>query len=335
MPWKWGASMTDHTELGSSAGALLRRARESHGASLEALSATIKVPVAKLQALEADDAGRLPDPNFNRALAMTVCRALKVDAAPVLALMPAPVATVLTSGKPSLNEPYKDFADTGLTFDRSAHLGLALPKVPVAAYAAIGILGVAALILWLPDRSEWPIFNGVQQAEPAVAVPIQTESQPVALSASEASLPMPMASAAVASGPVDVAASAVQPVAASAVVVAAAASSAPQAAPLNSVSAMIAPAPKEPVASAPVMSSSQAGRITLSAKDAAWVEIRDGASQKIFSRHMKAGESVELQGQPPLKVHAGNAPVLSIQFNGKAVDLASVTRQNVARIELK
>ena len=75
--------------------------------------------------------------------------------------------------------------------------------------------------------------------------------------------------------------------------------------------------------------------MTLSAKDSAWIEVRDGSGQKLFSRLLAGGERVELQGRPPLNVHAGNAPTVSIQFNGRPVDLAAVTRQNVARIELK
>ncbi|MCC7545361.1 MAG: DUF4115 domain-containing protein [Aquabacterium sp.] len=75
--------------------------------------------------------------------------------------------------------------------------------------------------------------------------------------------------------------------------------------------------------------------MTLSAKESAWIEVRDASGQKLFSRLLAGGERVELQGRPPLNVHAGNAPTVSIQFNGRPVDLVAVTRQNVARIELK
>jgi cytoskeleton protein RodZ len=71
-----------------SAGAMLRAAREKRGLHIAALAASIKVSPRKLEALEADRHAELPDLTFTRALAQTVCRALKIDAAPVLARLP-------------------------------------------------------------------------------------------------------------------------------------------------------------------------------------------------------------------------------------------------------
>ena len=70
------------------AGALLRQARQAKGLHIAALAVSLKVPQRKLEALEADRYGELPDATFVRALAQTVCRALKVDRAPILALLP-------------------------------------------------------------------------------------------------------------------------------------------------------------------------------------------------------------------------------------------------------
>jgi cytoskeleton protein RodZ len=71
------------------AGALLRAARERQGLHIAALAAAIKVSPQRLEALEADRLEVLPDVAFARALAQTVCRALKIDAGPVLARLPA------------------------------------------------------------------------------------------------------------------------------------------------------------------------------------------------------------------------------------------------------
>ncbi|HSB99271.1 MAG TPA: helix-turn-helix transcriptional regulator, partial [Burkholderiaceae bacterium] len=66
-----------------SAGAMLRAAREKQGLHIAALSASIKVPQAKLEALEAGRYHELTDATFVRALAHSVCRVLKIDAKPV------------------------------------------------------------------------------------------------------------------------------------------------------------------------------------------------------------------------------------------------------------
>jgi cytoskeleton protein RodZ len=67
---------------GRTAGTLLREARMEAGLHIAALAVALKVPVAKLEALEADNFAVLPDTVFVRALASSVCRTLKIDSAP-------------------------------------------------------------------------------------------------------------------------------------------------------------------------------------------------------------------------------------------------------------
>ena len=88
-------SETPVQEARASAGALLRAARERQGMHVAALAAAIKIPQRKLEALESDRLDELPDATFARALALTVCRALKIDPAPVLAVLPLAGAQAL------------------------------------------------------------------------------------------------------------------------------------------------------------------------------------------------------------------------------------------------
>jgi cytoskeleton protein RodZ len=67
---------------------MLRAARQAQGLHIAVLAASIKVTQRKLESLEADRYDELPDMTFTRALAKTVCRSLKIDATPVLALLP-------------------------------------------------------------------------------------------------------------------------------------------------------------------------------------------------------------------------------------------------------
>ncbi|MFX8137483.1 helix-turn-helix domain-containing protein, partial [Acinetobacter baumannii] len=57
--------------------------------------------------LEADRFDDLPDATFTRALATAVCRALKVDPAPVLALLPRGHERELDV-RPGLNQPFRE-----------------------------------------------------------------------------------------------------------------------------------------------------------------------------------------------------------------------------------
>ena len=82
------AADTPGQGMSVTAGALLRDAREAAGLHIAALAVALKVPVAKLEALEADNFSALPDMVFVRALASSVCRTLKIDPQAVLALLP-------------------------------------------------------------------------------------------------------------------------------------------------------------------------------------------------------------------------------------------------------
>ncbi len=94
--------------LPTTAGGLLRQARQARGLHIAALAAAIKVVPRKLELLESDQFDQLPDATFTRALAQTVCRTLKVDAAPILALLPPPKGHRLEQVAEGLNTPFHD-----------------------------------------------------------------------------------------------------------------------------------------------------------------------------------------------------------------------------------
>jgi cytoskeleton protein RodZ len=104
-----GASSIGTASLAPSAGAQLRAAREKRGLHIAALAASMKVPQRKLEALEADQYDALPDLTFTRALAQSVCRALKVDAQPILDALPAAGdAGRLAQMGSGINAPFRD-----------------------------------------------------------------------------------------------------------------------------------------------------------------------------------------------------------------------------------
>lgn len=78
----------DEASMPRSPGGIMRSAREKAGVHLAVLSVNLKVSIKQLEALEADQFQHLPEPVFARGLAAKVCRFLKIDSEPVLALMP-------------------------------------------------------------------------------------------------------------------------------------------------------------------------------------------------------------------------------------------------------
>ena len=284
----------------ASAGALLRQARQAQGMHIAALSAAIKVPQRKLEALEGDRYDELPDATFTRALAQTVCRTLKIDAAPVLALLPkAFTDSRLEHVAEGMNAPFRDRGgpDTGGDF------GISLSP---ALWAALVVLALAAAVYFVPSGwlslARLPAGGGASAPAAVVAEPVAPSPEPAVVAAA----PAPAASA-----PEESASAAVETV---------------HSAPLVASNDAGASAPAEPPA---------AGVLLLRTSGQSWVEVLDGRGQTLLSRVLTPGEAVGLDGALPMKLVIGNASATTVSFRGQPVDLAPRTRDNVARVELK
>ena len=304
----------------ATAGSLLRAAREKQGLHIAALAAAIKVTQRKLEALENDRYGELPDATFTRALAQTVCRTLKVDARPVLDLLPPAPSVALEPGGGSLNTPFRERPGR-------EEPGLATVAMRPMVWAAAALV-LAAVAVWLAPADWWRLLRGAPAAGPA-ALPASAPlvSTPVAstpeapLPASAALLAPAPASAAVALPMVETVFAAQNPEPAASEPAPAPASTGP--------AATVAAAPL------PAAAASPNGLVQLRTSEASWVEVRDARGQLLLSRTVQPGESVGLDGSLPIRLVIGNASVTQLGFRGKPVDLAASTRDNVARVELR
>lgn len=289
----------DAPAAAATAGALLRQARQAQGMHIAVLSAAIKVPQRKLEALEADRYDELPDATFTRALAQTVCRTLKIDAAPVLALLPkAFTDSRLEHVAEGINAPFRDRGGS----EHGSDFGIALSP---AVWGALGVLVLAAGVYFLPPGLFGPSAPAGAGSAPAVVVAPLPAAAPAPAVVVEAPA-APAASAAVA---------AAEPAASSA-------GETVHSAPLV--------AADDSAASAPA-----AGALLLRSTAESWVAVTDARGQTLLSRVLTPGETVGLDGAMPLRLVIGNAGATSVTFRGQPVDLAPRTRDNVARLELK
>lgn len=285
------------------AGKLLRAARERQGVHLAVLAASLKVAQRKLELIESDRYDELPDASFARALALSMCRALKIDAEPVLARLPLARGERLEPLTRGLNQPFREHDGHQGSSERRGG-----PSLPVVAAA---LLTVAALVVYfLPGRS-WT----------------SGEVSPAAVSDPVVAAEPPAASPAVPANPGGL----VPPEPATEAPSLAASAAAPQAPASSTVIDTVFAASAPPAASAPAA----AGLLTLRATgQASWVEVRDAANRLLLSRTLAAGESANVDGATPLRVTIGNAAATEVTFRGEPVNVRN-TRENVARLELK
>ncbi len=152
----------------ASAGALLREARQAQGLEIAALAAAMKVAPRKLELLEADRFDELHDATFARALAQSVCRTLRIDAAPVMALLPQVQGLGLAHLNQGLNTPFRERPAGILPKDWSL---VARPVV----WAPVLIVLAAAALYFFP--ADWfGLSKPAARAEPAAgpAAPAST-----------------------------------------------------------------------------------------------------------------------------------------------------------------
>jgi len=294
---------------GRTAGTMLREARMEAGLHIAALAVALKVPVAKLEALEADNFAVLPDTVFVRALASSVCRTLKIDPAPILALLPQSKSPRLVAGNAGINAPVKGSSSSAGngSFAPASSGGKKSWAITVVVLALL----VGALVIMFVPADRNPFGSSADDEVPASPpVSAQEPQAPVAVASSAAAAaPVPATAAVAASAPapsVAVAASAAAPAVA-------AAASAPEAAAAASASSVL----------------------TLSARGASWVQVRDANGTIALQKNLAVGESVAVSGTLPLAVVIGRADVTDVFVRGKPFALSAVSRENVARFEVK
>lgn len=281
-----------------SAGASLRQVRESAGVHIDALAGALKVPVAKLYALEADDYAAFPDAVFMRALASSMCRALKVDAAPVLALLPQGAPIQLPPDR-AINASFKD---SGRRPGRGG--SLEQPKSRLLGIA-VGVLLVAALVI-----AFLPMGSGGKDEGVALVLSRSPSQAGVHESAAEqASQEAVPADGAVA-----------------------------QEAPAQVTSAPVAAVPAagaDETAKTEAEAALPEGVLVIRAHKESWVQVRNGAGKVVLQKALAAGDSYSAEGDPPWRVVIGRADAIEVVVRGQPMDLKAVSRENVARFEVK
>jgi cytoskeleton protein RodZ len=108
--------------------------------------------------------------------------------------------------------------------------------------------------------------------------------------------------------------------------------------------AMVSPAVTAPVAPAPVADApvpepapavAAGSTVIFKAKAPSWVEVTDAKGVVAVRKVLAAGEAAGASGDLPLRVTIGKVDSTEVQVRGKPFDLRLVSRDNVARFEVK
>ncbi|MBF5007173.1 helix-turn-helix domain-containing protein [Diaphorobacter sp. NR2-3-3-1] len=300
---------------GVSAGDILRDAREAAGVHIAALAVALKVPVSKIDALETGRYDEFPDNVFMRALAASVCRTLKIESAPVLALLPsgAPQALNVTRG---LNASFKD--PTGRFKVESS---LERPNKSRWVGAAVVVLLVGALaVAFFPHKDSSSGAEGrsaqessggtVSEPREAVAVTEPTASEPVTAAATTGTSTGATTTLTAAPAPAAMAAAS---------------------APVASASAAVAAA--APASTA--VAGDPSNVLEIKAREASWVKVVSAVNGVVLQRELSAGETIVPTGAPPFNVTVGRPDATEVIVRGQPMAMSNYPRGSVARFEVK
>ena len=314
---EFGTSVAQTLEEGDithkTAGDLLREAREAHGLHIEMVAAALKVPPQKLRALEADDIASLPDAVFARALASSVCRALRIDPAPVLAKLPSTQKVSLAESDRTLKSHVSSGTPrwSGSGSNRSS----GLPSRALVTVVVLLLIGAGALF-WLPQS----VFDQVGASVSRLTAKSGSDAGSTTEGSANGST-SPDGSGVVAE------AVAAQPVAPSGPV---------GQAPLASAGTPVAVAPAAAASASVAPAANGSQQLVFVAREECWVTVTEAGGKQLLRRSLKAGETLGLSGTLPLSVVVGRASSVDVQVRSQPFDLKPVTKNGgVARFEVK
>jgi cytoskeleton protein RodZ len=337
-------------EAPSSPGAHLRRAREARGESVHEVAFALKLSPRQVDALEHDEFNALPGMAFVRGFMRNYARYVGLDATPLLDA----VQRLAGQGSPDLS-PIRN-ADGDLPVGDTRRSGSFPAGLVVLILVAMVVTG------WYFD---WFRTDTAPSAEtvvepsptfaPAPTQPVESQSA-ISPSAIQLTPPQPLVIAPVADAQVGEAAASGDTAALAAATEGESAAPgvhAPAPAPAPASSGDAAPAVTAPsnesaalaepdagvtapvAADVPMPASSGSGQLSFRFGADSWVEVRDAGGTILHSGINRAGSTRSVQGAAPFTLVVGNAASVTLEHDGKPVDLAAHIRGSVARLTLR
>ncbi len=312
-------------------GHLFRSLREQAGRQLSDVAAELHINVAHLQALEDEAFDRLPSQSFARGYIRAYARALETDAEPLL-------KAYLRSAPPTeawhVNQPLEEETQT-------SRLPLLLGTAAVAATI------VALFVIWF-------LGSGYLDKESTLADrPVEAPASSVAPELLPMSEQQPQAAPVIADDQDDKAETAAtgqgtgEDDAGADPAVADDADTQKEPTPEKSTQAdddQAEPTQQEDKAGGNQAASSRVkpdddnpdlirapegnDKVVITLNDDSWVDIKDANGQRLLRGLYLKGAHKTLIGQAPFQVFLGNAPAVTLQAAGKAVDLSGFVRPN-------
>ncbi|MFC3109349.1 helix-turn-helix domain-containing protein [Undibacterium arcticum] len=283
-------------------GSYLAAQRQAYGWSVEQIADQLKLAPRQVLALEADDYASLPGTAVTRGFVRAYAKALKMDAAELIGMLPTDIGSASMPARRELSTP---FAQTRMPF--SGRRGNWSKWT--AGAAALGVLLVAVIagqhMGWLPVLPKSISFNLNKEPAPATGADAAAavDASPAAVTSLQTST----------SGAVDA-----QP-------------GTPNVAPIDTVpqsevrpsatAAVASPAVINSPATVPSAAPSGGNLLVVTLHEDSWVEVKTAGGTKLVSRVLKAGTTENVEIKEPVTLVIGNVHGVNASLRGAPLEL--------------
>ncbi len=302
----------------------LAAAREALGMGKGEAAQRLKLHPRQLDAIERGDWASLPGRAFVRGAVRSYGRLLGVDVEPLLQSIGG--FAEAEELRPTANLATPMPRSGGFGFDPEGHRS----KLP---WALLGVAGVIAVGLFFGrDGDVSKVSSWISRTEAPSPAPAAPVAQPASAGTSAAGAPAAgAATVGVPPGTPLVPPPLVPPPLLPATGAASDASTAaaPPAGAPSAPTAVTAPvaAPAAPPPPPPP--------IRLTVRQDAWVDIRQADGRAVFTGMVKPSAPLELKGTPPFSLTIGNANQVTLEFEGKPIELKPTNASsNIAKVKL-
>jgi len=307
-------------------GKTLQSQREAMGWSVEQVADQLKLAPRQILALEAGNYAALPSPAVTRGFVRAYAKLLKIDAAPLVAMIEMNMPAEAQAGASSVRrEPRPASFSEKSRFP----VGGKRNKVPVGLIAGALVVVAAGAALWhfglIPGSGQPAPHSNTDGA--VLETPVVTPNAPAAPNTLQnpsvplISVPAPAGEGAAPAAP------ATPPAAAPATAPGATATPAEPA-------AAVPAAATAPAAAAPAAAGGNA--LVLNVREDSWIGVRPaGGGKPLLWREVKAGsiETIDLAG--PVTLTVGNPGGVTATLRGAAVGLQETPGKKFAQVSLK
>lgn len=295
----------------SRCGGALRTARENQGLTVQDIANRLRLGARQIEALEADNFESLPEPTIVRGFIRNYAKLLKIGAEPLL---------------DAYNVIVPDNLPHEMVVKPSANMKITTYKKPkVRNYVLIGLVVFLGLGAWVfyqnyivkPSPTALSESMGSVEALPEAALPA---AERAADFDEKIALTLPPADANSSAALADTTQNTV---------------AADNAQPLPTPA--VAPAVAQPETSVPPALPETNGAVKLEfiANQETWVSVVDATGREVYNRTIFAGSRESIDAIAPVNITVGNAGATSLTMNGKSIDLAPHSRNNVAHVKLE